>query len=103
MSTQWFEDGRLHFAVGVEDTFVPQAFPGRRALDEYELTQHYANWHGDLGLAKECGATMIRYGIPWHVVNPEPSTWEWHWLDRVVERLMELGLEPMVDLMHYGT
>lgn len=103
MTSRWFEQPELRFAVGVEDTFVPQAFPGRRALDEYELTQHYARWHSDLGLAKECGATMIRYGIPWHIVNPAPQSWEWDWLDGVVQRLVELELEPIVDLMHYGT
>jgi hypothetical protein len=26
--TRWFEDGRLRFAVGIEDTFVPQESPG---------------------------------------------------------------------------
>lgn len=99
----WYEQGKLRFAVGVEDTFIPQTRPGERQLDEYELTQHYDRWHADLGLAKETGATMIRWGIPWYRVNPAPDAWEWGWLDRVVDRLVELELEPIVDLMHYGT
>jgi len=41
----------FRFAVGIEDTFVPHGFPGHRALDEYELTQHYRFWSEDLGLA----------------------------------------------------
>ena len=69
---RWFEDGRLRFAVGIEDTFVPQEYPGRRRLDEYELTQHYHLWHDDLGLASATGAEMIRWGIPWYRVEPEP-------------------------------
>jgi beta-glucosidase/6-phospho-beta-glucosidase/beta-galactosidase len=100
---QWFKEPRLHFAVGIEDTFVPQQAPGQRALDEYELTQHYQQWHADIGLAAEVGATMIRYGVPWHVVNPQSGSWEWEWLDRVVERIAEVEIEPIVDLMHYGT
>lgn len=99
----WYEEDRVHFAVGVEDTFVPQARPGDRALDEYELTQHYRHWHADLGLAAEAGATMIRWGIPWYRVNPARGRWDWSWLDRVVDRLDQLGLVPIVDLMHYGT
>jgi beta-glucosidase/6-phospho-beta-glucosidase/beta-galactosidase len=99
----WFEQDRIHFAVGIEDTFVPQTRPGERRLDEYELTQHYERWHADLGLAVEAGATMVRWGIPWHRVNPGSDTWEWAWLDQVVDRFVELGLEPIVDLMHYGT
>jgi beta-glucosidase len=102
-TTRWFEQHKIHFAVGVEDTFVPQARAGERPLDEYELTQHYDQWHADLGLAADAGATMIRWGIPWHRVNPARDAWEWGWLDQVVERFGELGLEPIVDLMHYGT
>jgi beta-glucosidase/6-phospho-beta-glucosidase/beta-galactosidase len=100
---QWFKEPRLHFAVGIEDTFVPQQEPGQRALDEYELTQHYQQWHADIGLAAEVGATMMRYGVPWHVVNPQRGRWAWEWLDRVVERIAEVEIEPIVDLMHYGT
>jgi aryl-alcohol dehydrogenase-like predicted oxidoreductase len=50
---------RFRFAVGIEDTFVPHAFPGHRALDEYELTQHYRFWSEDLGLAAETGAGLV--------------------------------------------
>ncbi|MEU9889417.1 family 1 glycosylhydrolase [Sphaerisporangium sp. NPDC051011] len=100
---RWFEDGRLRFAVGIEDTFIPQEYPGRRKLDEYELTQHYHLWHEDLGLASATGAEMIRWGIPWYLLEPEPGRFRWDWLDRVVDRLGELGLTCVVDLMHYGT
>ncbi|GII76794.1 beta-glucosidase [Sphaerisporangium rufum] len=100
---RWHEDGRLRFAVGIEDTFVPQEYPGRRRLDEYELTQHYHLWHQDLGLAAATGAEMIRWGIPWYRVEPEPGRFRWDWLDRVVDRLVELELTCVVDLMHYGT
>jgi hypothetical protein len=100
---RWYEENTVHFAVGIEDTFVPQTRPGERPLDEYELTQHYHHWYADLGLAKEAGATMIRWGIPWYRVNPARGRWDWSWLDRVAARLAELELAPIVDLMHYGT
>jgi beta-glucosidase len=93
----------FRFAVGIEDTFVPHAFPGHRALDEYELTQHYRFWSEDLGLAADAGATAIRYGFPWYRLNPAPGRFVWDWADRVVDRLDELGLEGIVDLVHYGT
>ena len=93
----------FQFAVGIEDTFVPHAFPGHRALDEYELTQHYRFWSEDLGLASDAGATAIRYGFPWYRLNPAPGRFRWDWADRVVDRLDELGLEAIVDLVHYGT
>ncbi|WP_154792490.1 family 1 glycosylhydrolase [Occultella kanbiaonis] len=99
----WFQDGRLHFGVGVEDTFVPQTREGERALDEYELTEHYENWHADLGLAAEVGAEFMRWGIPWYRINPAPGRWDWAWLDAVMARFAELGIRPIVDLLHYGT
>lgn len=99
----WYDDGDLRFAVGIEDTFIPQTPFRERVLDEYEMTQHYQFWHADLGLAAEAGASMVRWGIPWYRVNPAPGRWDWSWLDRVAERFAELGLTPIVDLMHYGT
>jgi beta-glucosidase len=101
--TRWFEDGRLHFAVGIEDTFIPQEAVGRRRLDEYELTQHYSKWAADLRLAADAGADMIRWGIPWYLVEPEAGRFDWRWIDQVVQTMADLGLRCMVDLMHYGT
>lgn len=101
--TSWHTDGELHFALGVEDTFVPQERPGERAIDEYELTQHYEFWSSDLGLAADAGATLLRWGVPWYRVNPAPGAWDWSWLDRVMDRFASLGLRPVVDLLHYGT
>lgn len=100
---RWYNDGELKFALGLEDTFVPQVRTGERALDEYELTQHYARWHEDLSLVAESGATMLRWGIPWYRINPDRGVWKFDWLDRVVDRADELGIELIVDLMHYGT
>lgn len=102
--TKWFEDSStLNFSLGIEDTFIPQTRPGMRALDEYELTKHYEHWYDDLGLIAETGANHTRWGIPWYLVNPEPGTFRFDWLDQVVDRFEELGVEVIVDLMHYGT
>jgi beta-glucosidase len=100
---RWHTDGRLHFALGIEDTFVPQERPGERALDEYELTEHYRFWSEDFARAKRAGAELLRWGVPWYRINPARGVWEWSWLDRVMDRLAELDLRPIVDLLHYGT
>lgn len=101
--TPWHRDGALHFALGVENTFVPQTRPGERAIDEYELTGHYSHWSSDLGLARDAGAELLRWGVPWYRIQPAPDRWEWSWLDAVIDRFAELGLRPVMDLMHYGT
>jgi beta-glucosidase len=100
---KWFDDGDLHFALGIEDTFVPQARDGERPIDEYELTEHYEQYASDLELVTDVGARMLRWGVPWHRVASAPGTWDWSWVDRVMDRFGELGIRPIIDLLHYGT
>lgn len=99
----WYTEGPLRFGLGIENTFVPQSAPGERPIDEYELTEHYARWRDDLELASGVGAEFLRWGVPWHRINPEPGRWDWDWCDRVIGRMIELGIRPVVDLLHYGT
>jgi hypothetical protein len=71
------ESGGFVWLTGVEDTFVTAPHPQtRRTLDEYELTQHYEQWSSDLELAAQLGVDGMRYGLPWHRVNPAPDVWE---------------------------
>lgn len=92
------------WATGIEDTFVPHTRRGLRALDEYELMSHYERWREDLRLARDAGARMVRWGIPWYRVQPAPDRFDWSWIDQVLPYIVEeLGLVPIVDLMHYGT
>ncbi|MCA0295535.1 MAG: family 1 glycosylhydrolase [Actinobacteria bacterium] len=100
---RWFEDGRLHLGLGIEDTFVPQSVAGERAIDEYALTEHYRCFADDFALAAGVGAELLRWGVPWYKVAPEPGHWDWDWTDRAVDALLAAGLRPVVDLVHYGT
>ena len=99
----WYTEGPLRFGLGIENTFVPQSGPSERAVDEYELTDHYAQWSGDIDLAVDVGAEFMRWGIPWHRVNPSPGSWDWSWVDRVIAKFTESGIRPVIDLVHYGT
>lgn len=92
------------WAVGIENTFIPQEKPGLRALEEYELTQHYQMWREDIDRAASLGVSAIRWGIPWYRVNPRPGHYDWAWVDEVLDYLViQKGIQPIVDLMHYGT
>lgn len=92
----------LTFAVGIEDTFIPQSEGHLRPLDEYALTQHYDRWQEDVELVAQSGASAIRYGIPWYRVNPERGRFDWSWTDGVLDALLERNVTPIIDLMHYG-
>ena len=96
--------GDFAWAVGIENTFVPQSRPGHRRLDEYELVCHYAGWREDIDRIATLGVTMLRYGIPWYRVQTAPGVFDWSWTDEVLEYIVvQKGLTPIVDLMHFGT
>jgi beta-glucosidase len=91
------------WASGIEDTFVPQTRTGHRALDEYQLMGHYEHWREDLALLKDCHMRAVRWGVPWYRVEPVPGEFDWRWIDEVVPYIVEeLGVTPIIDLMHYG-
>src|SRR3954454_9177481 len=95
--------GAFAWALGIEDTFIPQLTPGGRLLDEYVLTQHDRVWRDDLRRIAETGTRDLRYGIPWYRVNPAPGVFDWSWTDEVLPYLVtELGVAPILDLVHYG-
>jgi beta-glucosidase len=91
------------WAGGIEDTFVPQTRPGHRALDEYQLMGHYDHWREDLKFAREADLQALRWGVPWYRVEPQPGEFDWRWVDEVIPYMVEeLGITPIIDLMHYG-
>lgn len=97
------DPGWFCWATGIEDTFITAADPRTgRTLDEYELTGHYARWREDLALVAELGVQAVRYGVPWHRIQPAPGRWDWSFADDSLGRLLELGVAPQVDLVHYG-
>jgi beta-glucosidase len=89
----------FRFGVGIEDTFV---LAGGRPLDEYALCGHYERWREDLALAARSGASLLRWGIPWHRVEPAPGEFELDWVEAVFDAAAEEGLELVADLVHYG-
>jgi beta-glucosidase len=97
------EPSSFQWLAGIEDTFItaPSRKTGR-TLDEYELTEHYERWHEDLDLFAQLQLRSVRYGVPWHRINPRRGLWDFGWTDGPLEHLLELGIRPVVDLVHYG-
>jgi beta-glucosidase len=92
------------WSTGIEDTFItdPHRATGR-TLDEYALTQHYERWREDIDLIASLGVSYARYGLPWYRIEAEPGRWDFSWPDQVFESILAKGVQPIVDLMHYGT
>jgi beta-glucosidase/6-phospho-beta-glucosidase/beta-galactosidase len=92
------------WAVGIEDTNVGWPLAGSPGgLDEYEVTRHYEHWREDLRLAADIGATAVRYGFPWYRVETARGVFDWSFTDEVVAEAERLGIDLIVDLVHYGT
>jgi dTDP-4-dehydrorhamnose reductase len=58
----------------------------------------------DLDRIAGLGIRRMRYPVLWERVAPEaPGRCEWRWSDERLARLRELGVEPIVGLLHHGS
>lgn len=75
---------------------------GGRFLDQTRLSGH-EDRIADLDLFASLGVTALRYPVLWERVAPErPSVRHWSWSDARLGRLRDLGLRPIVGLVHHG-
>src|SRR5215204_6902367 len=87
------------WGAGIECSFIPHL-----NVDQYEWTQHNRFWREDLQRAREeLGITHLRYALPWHKIETEPGKFDWTYADERVEYFKQIGLEPLMDVMHFGT
>ena len=71
---------------------------GDRYVDQIELTGHGARLD-DLDRLADLGVTAVRYPVLWERVERDG----WEWADERLARLRELGLRPIVGLVHHGS
>jgi len=94
-------DGAFIFATGIECSY-PTIDGGTWRRDEMEATGHYQRWQGDFELAREIGATHLRFGPPLHLLLRGPRVYDWQLIDEVMAELEAHGPEPIIDLCHFG-
>lgn len=99
---------KFYWGVGIENCWMAQTDPARdgnrRLLDVFQQMNHYEKWQEDLDLARDAGVNAIRYSVPWYKAEPKPGVYDWSWIDKPVEYLVEkLEIIPIMDLIHYGT
>lgn len=88
-------------STGIECS-APRIRGGRRR-DELLLTGHWNRVEEDLDLVRTLGIESLRYGIPFHVVAADPGgRLDWAWTDRAMRAMRDRGIEPIVDLLHFG-
>ena len=58
---------------------------------------------GDLDLFAQLGLRTLRYPVLWERVAPDhPDEHDWSWADDRLGRMAQLGVSPIVGLVHHG-
>jgi len=90
------DQGAIPFIGGFESTYQPAL-----DVDVAETTGHARRWRSDLDLLASCGVSRTRYPVRWHRIEVEPAVFDWAATDEVLGYLRDIGVRPMVDLVHH--
>ena len=93
--------GNFMFATGIECSY-PTIQNGKVRRDQLRECGHYDRWQEDLGLVKEMGLRVLRYGLPYYSMHTGPGNFDWSFADQVMNELKRLDIVPILDLMHFG-
>ncbi len=92
-------DSDFRWATGIECSFIPHL-----SIDQYRWTQHDRFWRDDLELMRnDLGCRWLRYALPWHEIEKQPGQFDWQWFDVRLEHFEKLGINLLLDLVHFGT
>jgi beta-glucosidase/6-phospho-beta-glucosidase/beta-galactosidase len=89
------------FATGIECS-NPRVQHGTVRRDLLAECGHYDHWEADLGLVADLGVTYLRYGLPTHLTMRGPGQYDWSLPDLVLPRMRDMGIVPILDLLHFG-
>lgn len=92
------------WAVGEEtsDPIVVTADGGTTRVDELDASGHAGRREADLADVAALGIRIVRYGVPWRRVETVPGSYDWALWDESFAACARVGLEPVVDLCHFG-
>jgi len=93
--------GNFMFATGIECSY-PTIDNGKTRRDMLEECGHYKNMKQDLGLVKELGLNVLRYGLPYYSISKSDGKYDWSFADEAMNEIKRLGITPILDLMHFG-
>ncbi|MGI4833255.1 MAG: family 1 glycosylhydrolase [Janthinobacterium lividum] len=89
------------FATGIECSY-PTIDHGKTRRDLLAECDHYNRYQEDLGLVKELGLKVLRYGLPYYSIQQAPGKYDWEFADLAMAEMQRLGITPILDLMHFG-
>src|SRR5437868_107069 len=76
---------------------------GDSFFDQLELNGH-ARRIDDINLFAELGVRALRYPVLWERTAPDGlQSADWSWADERLARIRNLGLLPIISLVHHGS
>ena len=95
---------RFMFTTGIENSYPTIQLPDgtQKRVDEMEKCGHYQHWQEDFRCVKELGIEHLRYGPPYYRVHTGPDRYDWSFTDETFSVLKHAGINPIVDLCHFG-
>ncbi len=96
--------GDFLFATGIECSYptITGRNGRRQRRDQLATCFHYQRWRDDLQLTHELGIKYLRYGPPYYRMHLGPGRYDWSFSDEVFAEMRRLGIEPIMDLCHFG-
>lgn len=86
----------MKFLSGFESTHIFGS-----GTDVLNLTGHTTFVEEDLELASACNLDLMRYSVPWHSIEQKKGVFDWIWLDKALDCMRRLGIEPILDPLHH--
>jgi dTDP-4-dehydrorhamnose reductase len=74
---------------------------GDWACDQLALTGHAERFE-DIDLLAELGVKAVRYPVLWGRSRNRSDATDWAWAEQRLQRLHDLGIRPIVGLLHHG-
>ena len=97
------EGGYNEGGKGVATTDLGARRPG--IADNKVAADHYHHWKEDVDLMAELGLKVYRMGFAWSRIMPDatctPNPEGLAFYDRLIDYLLEKGIEPLVTLYHF--
>src|SRR4051812_45522066 len=82
------------------DTAMPDV--GRRYNYHARWNQHEQLWREDFVQLADCGFDLLRWQVPWSLVEPRRGKYNWQLIDEKVELATKLGLEIFYPIAHFN-
>lgn len=91
----------MKIITGFEPSRIITRNPNDSVKDVLMTTEHVNRYKEDLKLVKDLGITTVRVAVPWHRIEMVEGYYDWKWMDDYMAIVKELGLDPIMDLLHH--